>query len=100
MTATLRSLPRELEKMWRDDTRSLADRRRLLFERWDECVDAREDSEAARVGAQARATVLSFIRTRLPAGSPDAYTQAELVALNARRVSRVPFAPYALDGGS
>ncbi len=88
------SLPGELEKVWNDESRSLADRRRLLFERWDECADHREETEIARMGAMARATVLAFIRRALPAGSPHAYTEAELVAFNARRVSRESFSPY------
>jgi hypothetical protein len=38
--------------------------------------------------------VIGFIRARLPAGSRLAFTPAELQALNARRLTRTPFAPY------
>lgn len=88
------ALPKELDRTWRDPAMTPEARRRLLFQRWDECADARGDDELARAGALARATVLAYIRQHLPAGSPHAYTPAELLALNAERVSREPFAPY------
>ncbi len=50
---------------------------------------------AARAARAARATVIAFIRRRLPAGSDDAISDDELAASNATRVSREPFAPYA-----
>jgi hypothetical protein len=88
------ALPKELDRAWRDTSQTPAARRRLLFQRWDECADTRGDDELARAGALARATVLAYIRQHLPAGSVHAYTPDELLALNAGRVSREPFAPY------
>jgi hypothetical protein len=79
-------MERNLERLW-TTTRDPAARRRALFELWDECAD-----DAA--GARARAMVIGWIRAHLPAGSPDAYSPAELDALSARRTSRQPFAPY------
>ena len=46
-----------------------------------------------RAARAARATVIAFIRSRLPAGSDDAISDDELAAGNATRVSREPFAP-------
>ena len=104
----LKSLYRELLKLWQDDGTSEAARRRALFERWDECEEglpvalpgfsgaaSSELDELRRTGGeQARETIERFIRTQLPAGSPQAYTAEELRRLNAGRRSRGRFAPY------
>lgn len=85
-----------LAAMWRA-TPDPAARRRALFEMWDEAGEPRAEGEADAVetaGAAARAQVVAWIRSHLPAGSPAAYTAAELAALNARRQSRATFAPY------
>jgi hypothetical protein len=98
----------DLERIWRDQDRSPAERRALLFQRWDECDEPLAPTpddlpegaltilDEARLGAaqRARLAIESFIRERLPPGHKDSYTRAELTALNARRVSRAPFAPY------
>jgi hypothetical protein len=65
-----------------------------LFALWDECS---EDE----VGALARRRIEAFVREHCRLGSSHAFADAELLALNARRSSRQPFAPYAaaLDGG-
>ncbi|MBV8763025.1 MAG: hypothetical protein JO257_37410 [Deltaproteobacteria bacterium] len=52
---------------------------------------------ARRGRATARLYIIAFIRWKLPAGGPDAYTAAELAALNAQRQSKQPFAPYATE---
>ncbi|HTR55786.1 MAG TPA: hypothetical protein VMJ10_34150 [Kofleriaceae bacterium] len=77
---------KNLEQLWAA-TLDPAARRAALFELWDEC----DDDEA---GARARAMIVGWIRTHLPAGGPDAYTPAELAALSAHRSSAAPFAPY------
>lgn len=104
-------LPRLLEQVWHDPGLSAAERRELLFRIWDECAeigsgrptgsaaagdgDANDQlDELARAGRTARATVLGFIRRTLPPGSPDAYTEAEIDALNSRRKSAERFVPY------
>lgn len=81
-----------LEKVWA----ASADRgwtRQALFDLWDDGAE-RGDDAVLEAATRARAAVIGFIRARLPAGSPDAYTAAELVALNARRTSRARFEPY------
>lgn len=78
---------RNLERLWNEVADPVA-RRAALFELWDECGDDEP-------GLRARVIVIGWIRARLPTGSADAYTEAELAALQARRTSRTPFAPYA-----
>jgi hypothetical protein len=75
-----------LEAVWHDG-RSAEARRADLFRMWDEC-------NASRYGVEARATILGFIRRRLPRGSPDAYPPNELGRLNDRRTSAEQFDPY------
>lgn len=83
---------RNLDRAWQQagDTRA---RREALFELWDEVVEA-GDAKAVEAGLAARKLVVGFIRARLPASGPDAYTAGELAALNQRRQSKAPFAPY------
>jgi hypothetical protein len=101
-------LGQELATLWRDDTRSLADRKRELFERWDECEEApgdvldraakgisETDAERGRGGEELRRRIEAFVRQVAPAGSPQAFDAAELSRLNARRSSRQRFDPYA-----
>ena len=80
-------MTRNLEAMWARDLPPVA-RRAALFELWDECGD--DDA-----GKRARAVVVGWIRSHLPAGSADAYTADELAVLAARRTSSAAFAPYA-----
>ncbi len=82
-----RGLRGRLERIWADATKPAAGRRASLFRLWD---DLAEDE----TGMPMRRAVLTFIRTRLPAGSPDAYPAGELAALNERRQSGEAFAPY------
>jgi hypothetical protein len=83
----LAGLRRSLERAWFDDAKPAEERRAALFEIWDEC---REE----QVGLLARQLVESFVRQHLPKGSADAYSDAELTALNARRTSTMEFRPY------
>ncbi|MCW5807036.1 MAG: hypothetical protein KIT31_32045 [Deltaproteobacteria bacterium] len=77
---------RNLAALWRART-DPAERRAALFAMWDECTE----DEA---GLRARAMVLGWIRTHLPAGSPGAYTATELAKLDGARGSAQHFAPY------
>lgn len=108
----LRRLEGELGKIWNDPRRSLPSRKKLLFERWDECdePDAADDPaalpgfgvvddtdiDAARLEAasSARKKILKFIREHAPKGSSEAFTADELAELNRRRASKQKFAPY------
>lgn len=93
------SLPGELAALWADTTLTPAERRKLLFERWDECREDKPDAGASGATAM-RAAIETLIRTNLPYGSVHAYTPHELAALNARRSSAATFAPYARAGSS
>jgi hypothetical protein len=71
---------------------SVAQRRELIFEIWDECL---EDADSPTdYGSMARATITAIVREVFPDGSDLGYRPAELLALNSRRTSRASFAPY------
>jgi hypothetical protein len=72
-------MQRTLEELW-GRVRDPAARRQALYELWSDCAE----DEA---GARARAMVIGWIRAKLPEGSSDGYTAAELSAL--------AFDPYA-----
>ena len=78
-----------LDRLWVRVT-DTAERKRALFELWDECVETGtpEELEGSRA---ARRVILGFARDRLVEG--DAYTQEELRALNAKRKSKDRFEP-------
>ncbi len=102
----LSALPERLDALWADDARTVAQRRARLFAQWDECLEPVKVTvktkastpillrDRTRAAAEARDIIERFVRDKLPAGSPDAYTDAELSALNAGRDSRERFEPY------
>lgn len=103
VTEQLSGLERQLDTIWKRASLSAEQRRALLFERWDECeeLEPRKSEEGAemddmrkKAGAVARRKIEAYIRRTLPPGSPDAYSEAELRALNANRTSKQPFSPY------
>jgi hypothetical protein len=114
LATRLAELGQELLGLTADASRSLAERRAILFQRWDECdermlnglptnsADGELPPEAvsaideARLAAadKARRDIEGFIRRQLPRGSARAYTPAELAEFNRRRVSAETFAPY------
>lgn len=67
---------------------SLVEKRRTLFELWDDCA-------ADTSGRAAQALIEDFIREHLPEGSALGYSASELAQLNRTRISRLPFDPYA-----
>lgn len=84
-------MQRNLVALWRTTTDPV-ERRAALFTLWDECGEGEgPDGDA---GQRARGMVIGWIRAKLPAGSPDAFTPAEIAALQAHRTSRQPFVPY------
>ena len=102
---TTQIVQRNLEQLWQRVTEPRA-RREALFELWDEVVEAGDQAGdqagddtrnelTVEAGRAARRLVIGFIRARLPAGGPDAYTADELAAMNRRRHSKAMFAPYA-----
>jgi len=84
--------PATLEAIWRGPG-DLAGKRRLLFTLWDECAET-GSAEVLASARAVRASIVAFIRRRLPRGSRAGYSDRELDALNARRTSRERFAPY------
>lgn len=70
-----------------------AERRRVAFELWDECLEGQAD--VGGHAAAARATILAVVRRTFPPGSHNAYSPHELTALNQSRTSQQRFEPYA-----
>lgn len=93
LAETTRTARAHAARVWAQTEVAPAARRAALFELWD---DAAEDGppELIEAGEAARKAVLGYIRAHLPASGPDAYTAAELDALNARRLSHQRFDPY------
>lgn len=103
----LAELPAELLVLWADDGISAAERRRILFDRWDECEDRLgveleglpsdaivEVDQVRRAAAdKARIEIERFVRRHAAQGS-GGFTDAELRTYNARRVSVRTFNPY------
>lgn len=103
----LGQLDDELDAIWSASGHSLTERKRLLFELWDGCDEPTGELEGfvgadtsaldetrRELASAARRKIIRFIGEVAPAASPEAYTEAELAALNRRRVSEQMFAPY------
>jgi hypothetical protein len=82
---------RNLETVWRA-TSDPVERRDALFALWDECGEG--EGPVGEAGERARKMVIGWIRAKLPAGSPDAFTPDEIARRSAQRRSTQPFAPY------
>ena len=87
------SLRQDLQNAWADVDTGLAEKKMLLFKRWDECAESGSEEMLLHAMA-ARATIIAFIREYLPAGAETEYTVTELEALNRARVSELEFVPY------
>jgi hypothetical protein len=84
--AALANQDRQLQAIWRSRRLTASERRRLLFNLWLEM----DDSPQGRKGASG---IERFIRQHLPAGSPNAFTAAELKAMTAAAAPQ-RFDPY------
>jgi hypothetical protein len=82
----VKDLDADLAQVWADARFVPGERRRLLFHRWLEM-------DASPEGRKAAAVTEAFIRRTLPAGSKDAFTPAELQALDRLAAPR-RFNPY------
>jgi hypothetical protein len=86
LQTALWDLPGLLDRIWSKTEYPPAERRRLIYELWLEYSGTSGNESAC-------ATIMAFIRRRLPVGSPDAYTADELHRLRPDAGPR--FAPYA-----
>lgn len=84
LRAALWDLPALLESIW-SSKHPPAERRRLLHQLWLEYAEMPGNESSS-------ATIISFIRRRLPASSPEAYTADELARLRPNAGPR--FDPY------
>jgi hypothetical protein len=80
-----------LERLWAG-TQNPDERKAVLFELWDECGEG--EGPTGQAGGTARSMVIGWIRAKLPAGGPAAYTAGELKLLDGRRSSHQHFVPY------
>lgn len=100
MQRELADLGGQLTEVWRDTKQPLAERKRLIFERWADCEppgpSGRSELDALRleVARTARAKIEAFVRVVAPPGSPEAYTEAELRRLHRGRSEAARFRPY------
>ena len=89
---------KNLERAWAQSP-DFAAKKQALFELWDEIVEPKRtvdqaDEVLAEASRAARKAVIGFIRAHLPRGSAHAYSESELVALNAKKQSSATFSPY------
>ena len=93
LSAAVNDTRGRLESLWTDGSQSAVERRQALFAVWDECAEEGPEAvvEAARL---VRSVVLEFITEHLPSGHVDAFSAAELEALNRARHSTARFVPY------
>jgi hypothetical protein len=87
LAASIAALRRRLDTIWNDASMTASERRRVLFETWDEC----NEGDSGRI---ARDVVETYIRAHLPRASALAFTDEELAQLNGTRMTSEPFAPY------
>jgi hypothetical protein len=96
---TLADLPARLEALWADPSWPPVEKRQVIWSFWNEAGD----DEAGRA---VRVTIERFVRARLPQGTQDAFTDAELARFGAAAASPASasspsapparrFAPYA-----
>jgi hypothetical protein len=81
------ALPDRLAQIWGDRSQPPAARRRVICALW---VELRRDGK----GSEAGDIITMFVRTRLPAGSGDAYSPAELNACCEGQPAGAKFTPY------
>jgi hypothetical protein len=87
-----RLMQRNLDALWAT-TSDPQVRKRALFELWDECAEV-GDPALVEAGEAARRLVIGFIRARIPAGGPGAFTATEIVELAHIQRSTIAFRPY------
>ena len=87
LVVSMRRLRGRLARVWQDESLSVEQRRRAIFDEW-----AIVDESGADSGA--RALIEQFVRDNLPASDASAYPADELRRLNARRSGASRFAPY------
>ncbi|MCK6548673.1 hypothetical protein L6R52_22710, partial [Myxococcota bacterium] len=93
--AVLRIRP-SLEQLWAEDAVSITEKRRRIFQLWDQCAEEGSD-DVLLATEQIRAIIVDFVQQKLPRSSPVAFAPEELALLNEQRRSKRAFSPYAQD---
>ena len=83
----------KLQTVWNTPKLPAPQRRKLLFELWDECREEEPDA-GAKSALAVRATIEAFIRKKLPKNGDHAYQHHEIAMLNKFRSSIRVFDPY------
>ena len=86
---SLARLSQQLRLVW-DSGMSASAKRRDIYEKWVDCSDDKADT----MGRKGRRIIEDFIRSRMPAGGGDAYTDEELQKIASERQGLPPFDPY------
>jgi hypothetical protein len=99
LRAAMTRVKQRVVAIWRNDTVPFAERKRLIFELWDESEPSAAatgplEQDTRDAAATARHQIEHTIRRLAPAGSRNAFTPEELESLNAQRRSEQAFAPY------
>ena len=105
MQDALDALEDDLSKLWGDDALSAAQKRVIVFERWDGLADASSHSDTASTAkdldalraayaSRARRRIEAFVRRELPKDSAVQFPATELASLNAARRGTALFDPY------
>lgn len=81
LKTSLADLPRRLEALWADERYTARERRRILYELWYETDQTTEGKKAA-------ASIVDFIRRRLPCGAANGYSPGEIGALDRSHADR------------
>lgn len=82
-----------LNAVWNDTELSLIEKKKRLFEIWDECAE--DDSEEVRnTTMMIRVSISTFINNKLAQNSEGAYSNEELLELNNNSSSKARFLPY------
>jgi hypothetical protein len=84
---------KNISDVWMRADLDAAAKREATFELWDECVETGPDDQVA-AAQKARAALARWVQVHIPKGDPDAFTDDELAAFNARKKSHDTFAPY------
>jgi len=86
---SMATLKDQLHAIWRSELPGPA-RRRDIFEKWEDCADDKDDL----LSRKGRHIIEDFVKTYLPSGSTEGFTDAELAKINSGRKDLPPFDPY------
>ena len=93
-TAVQNRVMAQVVAIWKDDSESLTARKRMVFELWDAVDQIIDPNDGESAADELRARIEAAIRRLAPRGSKSAFTEREIATFDARRRTKVRFAPY------